>query len=76
MFQGGSWLISSQVGPRDVTRHSKWPCALRMHGSVTSKILLRTIAVGIWAAIITTIHKNVHQSELIVPTVSQLADVV
>ncbi|KAH7406884.1 Bestrophin, RFP-TM, chloride channel-domain-containing protein [Phaeosphaeria sp. MPI-PUGE-AT-0046c] len=52
------------VGPRDVTRHSKWPRALRMHGSVTPKILLRTILVGIWATVITTISQRVHQIDI------------
>ncbi|KAF2828042.1 UPF0187-domain-containing protein [Ophiobolus disseminans] len=52
------------MGPRDVTRHSKWPRALRMHGSVTPKILIRTIAIGIWAAIITTIHQRVHPIDI------------
>ncbi|KAH4184796.1 hypothetical protein HBH96_158100 [Parastagonospora nodorum] len=47
--------------PRDLTRHSKWPRALRMHGSVTPKILLRTILIGLWSAGITAISQRVHE---------------
>lgn len=36
-----------------------------MHGSVTPKILPRTIIIGIWAGIITAISKNVHESKII-----------
>ncbi|KAF2630005.1 hypothetical protein BU25DRAFT_262812 [Macroventuria anomochaeta] len=47
-------------GPRDTARHSKWPHALRMHGSVTPKILLRVTAVGAWAALISVSSGEVY----------------
>ncbi|KAF2120130.1 Bestrophin, RFP-TM, chloride channel-domain-containing protein [Lophiotrema nucula] len=48
------------VGPRDIARHSKWPKALRMHGSVSPKLIVPTIGVAIWAALVTTISEKVH----------------
>lgn len=48
-----------QFGPRDTAKHSRWPRALRMHSSVTPKILLRVFFIGAWAAGISIISEEV-----------------
>ncbi|KAF7719586.1 Bestrophin-like protein [Penicillium ucsense] len=42
-------------GPRDMDRHSKWPIFMRMHGSVTPKMIVPLLVVGGWATAITCI---------------------
>ncbi|OAG02183.1 uncharacterized protein CC84DRAFT_1126339 [Paraphaeosphaeria sporulosa] len=48
------------MGPRDIRRHSKWPRALRMHGSVAPKLVAPLLGIGMWSALITTISEKVH----------------
>jgi hypothetical protein len=62
-----NWIASSapltnlsQVGPRDLDHHSKWPIFLRLHGSITPEMILPLIFVGGWATAITCISKFVH----------------
>ncbi|KIW02653.1 uncharacterized protein PV09_06091 [Verruconis gallopava] len=42
-------------GPRDISRHSKWPIFLRMHGSILPKMILPLLFVGAWSTLITCI---------------------
>jgi hypothetical protein len=44
-----------QVGPRDMDAHSKLPYFLRVHGSVTPRMILPLTMVGGWATLITCI---------------------
>lgn len=44
-------------GPRDMDKHSKWPIFMRMHGSVTPKMILPILLVGAWATAISCICK-------------------
>jgi ion channel-forming bestrophin family protein len=44
-----------QVGPRDMDAHSKLPYFLRVHGSVTPRMILPLTMVGAWATLITCI---------------------
>ncbi|KAK4935924.1 hypothetical protein LTR10_023090 [Elasticomyces elasticus] len=48
------------VGPRDMKHHSKVPFFLRVHGSVTPKMVLPLLFVAAWATAITCISKFVH----------------
>lgn len=43
------------TGPRDISRHSKWPLFLQMHGSILPKMVLPLFFVGGWSTIITVI---------------------
>ncbi|KAL9127653.1 MAG: hypothetical protein Q9217_003521 [Psora testacea] len=43
------------TGPADIERHSKLPYFLRMHGSITPRMLVPLSFVAIWATIITCI---------------------
>ncbi|KAJ5689119.1 hypothetical protein N7462_003511 [Penicillium macrosclerotiorum] len=47
-------------GPRNMDKHSKWPIFMRMHGSVTPKMILPIVIVGGWATLITCICRFVH----------------
>ncbi|RAH44734.1 UPF0187 domain membrane protein [Aspergillus brunneoviolaceus CBS 621.78] len=47
-------------GPRDLDRHSKWPLAFRMHGSIMPKMILPLFLVALWATAITCISRFVH----------------
>ncbi|KAF2196356.1 UPF0187-domain-containing protein [Delitschia confertaspora ATCC 74209] len=49
------------VGPLDVSRHSKWPFFLRMHGSVLPKMILPLFFVAAWATAITLISEKAHK---------------
>jgi ion channel-forming bestrophin family protein len=40
------------VGPRDVSKHSKWPIFLRMHGSILPKMIIPLLVMGIWSTAI------------------------
>ncbi|KAJ6007710.1 hypothetical protein N7540_011686 [Penicillium herquei] len=42
-------------GPRDMDKHSKWPIFMRMHGSVTPKMILPMLLVGCWATLISCV---------------------
>ncbi|KAF2260728.1 UPF0187-domain-containing protein [Lojkania enalia] len=45
------------VGPRDISKHSKWPYFLRMHGSVLPKMVLPLLVVAGWSTLITCISE-------------------
>ncbi|KAJ5994997.1 hypothetical protein N7481_001974 [Penicillium waksmanii] len=47
-------------GPRNMDKHSKWPMFMRMHGSVTPKMILPMLWVAGWSTAITCISKFVH----------------
>jgi hypothetical protein len=44
-------------------KHSKWPIFMRMHGSVTPKMILPLLIVGGWATAITCICQFVWNSK-------------
>lgn len=46
-------------GPRDLTRHSKWPLFMRMHGSIVPKLILPLLFIGAWATAVVLISKKV-----------------
>ncbi|KFH42412.1 hypothetical protein ACRE_068510 [Hapsidospora chrysogenum ATCC 11550] len=48
------------TGPRDLSRHSKWPMFMRMHGSIMPKMVLPLLFVGGWATAVTVVSKKVH----------------
>ncbi|KAL4807782.1 Bestrophin, RFP-TM, chloride channel-domain-containing protein [Aspergillus unguis] len=47
-------------GPRDMDKHSKWPLAVRMHGSISPKLILPMALVAGWSTCITCISRFVH----------------
>lgn len=47
------------TGPRDIQKHSKWPLFLRLHGSVTVRLILPLLAVAAWATAIVTVSQLV-----------------
>lgn len=51
-------------GPRDISRHSKWPTFMRMHGSVLPKMIVPLSFVAAWATLITCISKLVHSLQV------------
>jgi putative membrane protein len=52
------------TGPRDISRHSKWPAFLRMHGSILPKMILPLLFVLAWSTTITCISRLVHTLEI------------
>jgi putative membrane protein len=44
-----------------MSRHSKWPFFLRMHGSVLPKMILPLTVVSLWATLITCLSEFVYQ---------------
>ena len=48
------------TGPRDMSRHSKWPMFMRLHGSIMPKMILPLFFVACWAGLIVTISMEVH----------------
>ncbi|ORY10309.1 Bestrophin, RFP-TM, chloride channel-domain-containing protein [Clohesyomyces aquaticus] len=46
------------VGPRDMSKHSKWPFFLRMHGSVLPKMILPLLVVACWSTLLTVISEK------------------
>ncbi|KAH8666820.1 Bestrophin, RFP-TM, chloride channel-domain-containing protein [Xylariales sp. PMI_506] len=56
-------------GPRDTSKHSKWPLFLQMHGSILPKMFLPLIFVGLWATCITMLSKMVPNVNLAVNSV-------
>lgn len=42
-------------GPRDLSKHSKWPLFLQMHGSILPKMILPLLWVATWSTAITVI---------------------
>ncbi|KAI3324433.1 UPF0187-domain-containing protein [Xylariaceae sp. AK1471] len=51
-------------GPRDISKHSKWPLFLQLHGSITPKMIVPLIAIGAWASLITVLSKKFYHIEL------------
>ncbi|KAJ5884153.1 uncharacterized protein N7473_011039 [Penicillium subrubescens] len=47
-------------GPRNMTRHSKWPTVMRVQGSVMPQMILPLLLVGGWATLITCISHFKH----------------
>ncbi|KAL7621781.1 hypothetical protein AAE478_007280 [Parahypoxylon ruwenzoriense] len=52
------------TGPRDMSKHSKWPLFLRMHGSILPKMIVPLIVVAGWASIITAVSMKVKNVNL------------
>lgn len=48
------------TGPRDISKHSKWPLFLQMHGSILPKLVIPLLLIGAWSTAITVISKEVH----------------
>lgn len=46
--------------PRDTEKHSKLPYFLRMHGSITPRMIVPLVFVGFWATLITCISEFVY----------------
>ncbi|KAI4939614.1 uncharacterized protein J4E92_000900 [Alternaria infectoria] len=51
---------ASDMGPRDLSHHSKFPMMLRLHGSITPKLVIPVLLVGGWATAVTCISKLVY----------------
>ncbi|KAI1309226.1 Bestrophin, RFP-TM, chloride channel-domain-containing protein [Xylaria venustula] len=51
-------------GPRDISKHSKWPLFLQLHGSITPKMIVPLLAIGGWATLITVLSKEFYHIEL------------
>ncbi|KAI1102690.1 UPF0187-domain-containing protein [Jackrogersella minutella] len=47
------------TGPRDITKHSKWPLFMQMHGSILPKMIVPLLVVAAWATLVTVISKKV-----------------
>ncbi|KAF2469662.1 UPF0187-domain-containing protein [Lindgomyces ingoldianus] len=52
------------VGPRDMSKHSKWPFFLRMHGSVLPKMILPLTIVAAWSTLITIISEKKYELKI------------
>ncbi|KAK2801709.1 hypothetical protein FQN50_007624 [Emmonsiellopsis sp. PD_5] len=48
------------VGPRNLDRHSKWPAFMRVHGSVTPRMIIPLFFMACWSTLITCISIYVH----------------
>ncbi|KAI1387112.1 UPF0187-domain-containing protein [Hypoxylon trugodes] len=46
-------------GPRDISKHSKWPLFMQLHGSILPKMIIPLLAVAAWATLITVISMKV-----------------
>ncbi|KAL1894505.1 hypothetical protein Cpir12675_003631 [Ceratocystis pirilliformis] len=47
-------------GPRDMSKHSKWPLFMQMHGSILPSMIVPLLWMGAWSSLITVISKNVY----------------
>ncbi|KAF9890467.1 hypothetical protein FE257_005872 [Aspergillus nanangensis] len=47
-------------GPRNMTKHSKWPIVMRIQGSILPQLILPLLLVGGWATLITCISHFIH----------------
>ncbi|OCK78405.1 UPF0187-domain-containing protein [Lepidopterella palustris CBS 459.81] len=56
---GSIYMDDYFTGPRDMSRHSKWPFFMRMHGSVAPKMILPLLIVACWATFITVFSQFV-----------------
>ncbi|CAK7218025.1 hypothetical protein SBRCBS47491_003366 [Sporothrix bragantina] len=56
--QRTTFAITNYVaGPRDISKHSKWPLFLQMHGSILPRLIVPLFILGGWATAITCISK-------------------
>ncbi|KAI0483705.1 Bestrophin, RFP-TM, chloride channel-domain-containing protein [Xylaria cf. heliscus] len=51
-------------GPRDISKHSKWPLFLQLHGSITPKMIVPLLAIAAWASLITALSAEFEHIEL------------
>ncbi|KAK7403481.1 hypothetical protein QQX98_010760 [Neonectria punicea] len=49
------------TGPRNISKHSKWPLIMQMHGSIIPKLIIPLLFISAWATLITVISKEVHK---------------
>lgn len=54
------FFIHWQTGPRDMSRHTKWPIFLRMDGSILPRLILPLIFMAGWSTMITCVSLLVH----------------
>ncbi|KAL7792440.1 Bestrophin, RFP-TM, chloride channel domain-containing protein [Trichoderma ceciliae] len=47
------------AGPRDMSKHSKWPLFLQMHGSILPKMIVPLVCMAAWSTCITLIYQKV-----------------
>ncbi|KKA26319.1 hypothetical protein TD95_003519 [Thielaviopsis punctulata] len=47
-------------GPRDMSKHSKWPMFMQMHGSILPSMIVPLLWIGVWSSAITVISKHVY----------------
>jgi predicted membrane chloride channel (bestrophin family) len=47
------------AGPRDMSKHSKWPLFLQMHGSILPKMIVPLICMAAWSTCITLLYEKV-----------------
>ncbi|KAI1407704.1 UPF0187-domain-containing protein [Hypoxylon sp. FL1857] len=47
------------TGPRDISKHSKWPLFMQIHGSILPKMIIPLLVVAAWASLITAISIKV-----------------
>ena len=52
------------MGPRDLSHHSKLPMMLRLHGSITPKLVIPILLVSGWATAVTCISKLLYDRKL------------
>jgi putative membrane protein len=52
------------MGPRDLSHHSKLPMMLRIHGSITPKLVIPILLVSGWATAVTCISKLLYDRKL------------
>ncbi|KAG6039569.1 hypothetical protein E4U41_002414 [Claviceps citrina] len=57
------------TGPRDISKHSKWPLFLQMHGCILPKMILPLLFVGTWSTGIAAIHGLVGSTAVAVDSV-------
>ncbi|KAI0026222.1 UPF0187-domain-containing protein [Xylariomycetidae sp. FL0641] len=51
-------------GPRDISKHSKWPLFLQLHGSILPKMIVPLLVVAAWATLITVVSEKVDRVNL------------
>ncbi|KAI1644586.1 UPF0187-domain-containing protein [Daldinia loculata] len=47
------------TGPRDLSKHSKWPLFMQLHGSILPKMIVPLLVVAAWASLVTVVSKKV-----------------
>ncbi|PHH66147.1 hypothetical protein CDD81_210 [Ophiocordyceps australis] len=48
------------TGPRDISKHSKWPMFLQLHGSILPKLILPLLFITGWATAVTVVSQRVY----------------